>query len=161
MTQLQLNNCINKMSDEYAAQNKAYLAYLKTNDKLRYPCRECKQSFWTDRHLKAHSTIHDNSTATATLLLSCPICRRKITNQNGLKLHVKFKHLKMLSQFGACIICSKKFFQQSSLQTHILQMHKNDLEYLQKTTGIPLNNERLLLEALDSAAKSIVDKFVL
>jgi hypothetical protein len=163
MIQSQLNSQHkNTMAEKYTA---AYLNYTKLAKKLRFPCLKCNFSFWTERQLKAHATIHEASSGTKE---TCPICRRKIANKNGMKLHLQFKHLKLLSKYGACVICSQTFYDATSLKTHIQKMHKGDLEFLQKTTGMCLgnyNNNNNNLDHLpaytDLAVKTILKNYLL
>jgi hypothetical protein len=123
-----------------------------TMEKLRFPCRTCEQSFWNERDLKAHSTIHQ----TAGVKLECPICCRKIAEQCGMKLHLKFKHLQLLENKNPCLICAVKFAGGEWLLEHMNDHHKKDVERLAMATGVDMTPDPL--RGIRDAVKILLDQ---
>jgi hypothetical protein len=160
---MKLPNKIVDVSDTKSTMN--YLAYIKYMQRktkrgggdrvLRFPCNICKQSFYNQRDLKAHVTIHENSQS----LLECPICRRKITNKSGSKLHLIYKHLKLM-QYDKyfCLICAQRYWGKECLVEHVNKHHKDDILFLEQSTGVCTDKNPL--EAIESAAKIILKKYL-
>jgi hypothetical protein len=113
----------------------AYLESLIGQEKNpdKYVCHACPEleRFWTARDLTAHQTIHLKAEGR----LTCLICLRKITHPRGMKLHLDYKHERLLDK-DACLICSLIFVDSSALQVHVEKCHRQDLDRLEKLTGI-------------------------
>nr|CAB3267993.1 zinc finger protein 345-like [Phallusia mammillata] len=84
-------------------------------------CEHCKLTFTNKsilgRHLKTHLEV----------LVPCPKCKRKFATKSGMKIHMKFVHLKVRPY--TCEICKKCFPKPCVLKVHHQRVHSGERPY--------------------------------